>query len=218
MSYRALFFDLDGTLTDPREGILNSIQYAADFYGVRTDRNDLYKYIGPPLKDTFTELISADKAMEAILKYRERFDAGGGLFENTIYPNVEETLRKLKDMGYILCTASSKPQVFVERILDHFDIAKYFDYIGGASLDEKRSEKSDVIRYVLDLAGIRNDEVLMIGDRKFDLIGAREMNMDAVGVLYGYGDYEELSGEPNIALINNIEELLDVLKAGENDV
>jgi len=156
--------------------------------------------------------------MEAKLKYRERFDAGGGLFENTIYPNVEETLRKLKDMGYILCTASSKPQVFVERILDHFDIAKYFDYIGGASLDEKRSEKSDVIRYVLDLAGIKNDEVLMIGDRKFDLIGAREMNMDAVGVLYGYGDYEELSGEPNIALINNIEELLDVLKAGENDV
>ena len=151
MKYRALFFDLDGTLTDPREGILNSIQYAADFYGVKTNRNDLYKYIGPPLKDTFTELISEDKAMEAILKYRERFDAGGGLFENSIYPNVKETLKELKDLGYILCTASSKPQPFVERILEHFDIAQYFDYMGGASLDEQRSEKSDVIKYVLFL-------------------------------------------------------------------
>ncbi len=218
MRYKALFFDLDGTLTDPREGILNSIQYACDYYGVKTDRNDLYKYIGPPLKDTFTELISEDVAMEAILKYRERFDAGGGLFENSIYPNVKETLKELKDRGYILCTASSKPQPFVERILEHFEIAQYFDYMGGASLDEKRSEKTDVIKYVLELAGLSNEEVLMIGDRKFDLIGAREMNMDAVGVLYGYGDYDELSREPNIALINNIEELIDVLKTGERNV
>ncbi len=217
MKYRALFFDLDGTLSDPREGILNSIQYAAEYYGVHTDRQDLYKYIGPPLKNTFTELIGEDEAMDAVLKYRERFDAGGGLFENEMYDGIPEMLSRLKDMGYIMCTASSKPQTFVERILEHFDILKYFDYVGGASLDEKRSEKDRVIQYVLDMAGLENSEVLMIGDRKYDLEGAMLMGMDAVGVLYGFGDREELSEYPSIALIETPGELVDLLRAGDYD-
>lgn len=211
MGYKAIFFDLDGTLTNPEEGILNSIQYAADYYNVATVREDLKKYIGPPLVDTFKELIGEDKAEEAIEKYRERFAAGGGMYENEIYPNVRQTLSELKDKGYILCTASSKPRIFVDKILEHFDIKKYFDFVGGASLDGSVSKKEDVIKLVLQQTGIENSQVLMVGDRKFDLEGARRMNMDAVGVLYGFGSYEELSACKNVALINDITELEKIL-------
>ena len=211
MGYKAIFFDLDGTLTNPEEGILNSIQYAADYYNVATVREDLKKYIGPPLVDTFKELIGEDKAEEAVEKYRERFAAGGGMYENEIYPNVRQTLSALKDKGYILCTASSKPQIFVDKILEHFDIKKYFDFVGGASLDGKVSKKEDVIKLVLQQTGIENSQVLMVGDRKFDLEGARRMNMDAVGVLYGFGSYEELSACKNVALIDDITELEKIL-------
>lgn len=211
MGYKAIFFDLDGTLTNPEEGILNSIQYAADYYNVATVREDLKKYIGPPLVDTFKELIGEDKAEEAIEKYRERFAAGGGMYENEIYPNVRQTLSALKDKGYILCTASSKPRIFVDKILEHFDIKKYFDFVGGASLDGSVSKKEDVIKLVLQQTGIENSQVLMVGDRKFDLEGARRMNMDAVGVLYGFGSYEELSACKNVALINDITELEKIL-------
>lgn len=217
MKYKAIFFDLDGTLTNPEEGILNSIQYAADYYGISTVRNDLKKYIGPPLKDTFRELfegkmeISDSLLMEAVLKYRERFEKQGGLFENEIYPDVKETLSCLKKRGYILCTASSKPQVFVERILKHFLIDEYFDFIGGASLDEKVSSKEEVIDHVIKNTNLKSSEILMIGDRKYDLLGAAQMGMDAVGVLYGFGDYAELSACPNIAIISDVKEFLDIL-------
>ncbi len=211
MGYKAIFFDLDGTLTNPEEGILNSIQYAADYYNVATVRENLKKYIGPPLVDTFKELIGEDKAEEAVEKYRERFAAGGGMYENEIYPHVRQTLAALKDKGYILCTASSKPQIFVDKILEHFDIKKYFDFVGGASLDGTVSKKEDVINLVLQQTGIENSQVLMVGDRKFDLEGARRMNMDAVGVLYGFGSYEELSACKNIALIKDITELERIL-------
>lgn len=211
MGYKAIFFDLDGTLTNPEEGILNSIQYAADYYNVATVREDLKKYIGPPLVDTFKELIGEDKAEEAVEKYRERFAAGGGMYENEIYPNVRQTLSALKDKGYIMCTASSKPQIFVDKILEHFDIKKYFDFVGGASLDGKVSKKEDVIKLVLQQTGIEKSQVLMVGDRKFDLEGARRMNMDAVGVLYGFGSYEELSACKNVALIDDITELEKIL-------
>ena len=211
MGYKAIFFDLDGTLTNPEEGILNSIQYAADYYNVATVREDLKKYIGPPLVDTFKELIGEDKAEEAVEKYRERFAAGGGMYENEIYPNVRQTLASLKEKGYIMCTASSKPQIFVDKILEHFDIKKYFDFVGGASLDGSVSKKEDVIKLVLQQTGIENSQVLMVGDRKFDLEGARRMNMDAVGVLYGFGSYEELSACKNIALIKDITELEKIL-------
>ena len=210
MKYKAIFFDLDGTLTNPEKGILNCIQYACDYYGVKAEWDSLKKYIGPPLKDTFTELLGADKADEATSKYRERF-APVGLYENEIYDNVPNALEKLKNAGFVLCTASSKPQEFVEKILDHFDILKYFDYVGGATMDGKISEKDDVIKSVLDKTGLENNEVLMVGDRKYDLLGAEKMNMDAVGVLYGFGDFNELSACKNVCLINDITELCDIL-------
>ena len=175
MKYKVIFFDLDGTLTDPREGIVNSIQYAADYYGIKTEKQDLLKYIGPPLKDTFKELLGeryTDKlGEEAVSKYRERY-ANGGIFENKIYPNVKETLALLKEKGFVLCTASSKPQVYVKQILEYFDIDKYFDYVGGATLDGKISRKEDVINRVISDNGFSPDEILMVGDRKYDLTGA----------------------------------------------
>ena len=201
MKYKAIFFDLDGTLTNPEEGIVNSIRFAADFYGVKTVKDDLKKYIGPPLIDTFIELLGPDKekAEAAVAKYRERF-APIGLYENEIYPGVKETLEKLKEKGYVLCTASSKPQKFVDTILEHFDIKKYFDFVGGATMDGRISKKEDVIDYVLKQTGFAPRQVLMVGDRMFDLTGAAEFGMDAVGVLYGFGSREELSAYDNIAL------------------
>ncbi len=211
MKYKAIFFDLDGTLSDPQEGIINSIVYALDYYGVKAKREDLKQYIGPPLPDTFSQLIGPDMAMEAVEKYREYFKPKG-LYENNIYPGVADVLKQLKEMGFILCTASSKPQRFVEEILKYFDIAKYFDFIGGATMDEKISKKEDVINLVLQTTGIKNNEVLMVGDRKYDLEGATEMGMDAVGVLYGFGTVEELSACNSVALIEDIAQLIDIVK------
>lgn len=211
MEYKAVFFDLDGTLTNPEEGILNSIQYTTDFYNVPTERRNLRKYIGPPLLDTFVELLGEDKARRAVDKYRERFSDGGGLFENEIYPGVAETLGNLKNAGYVLCTASSKPQVFVDRILEYFDIKQYFDFVGGASLDGTISKKEDVIANVLRQTDFESCQVLMVGDRKYDLEGARRFGMDAVGVLYGFGSREELENCPNVAIIEDIKELEKIL-------
>lgn len=213
MKYKAIFFDLDGTLTNPEEGIINCIRYAAEYYGVTIDRKDRRKYIGPPLVDTFIELLGPDvqQAEEAVAKYRERFRPIG-LYENEIYDGVPETLAQLKDMGYVLCTASSKPQRFVDTILEHFDIKKYFDFVGGASMDGKISKKEDVINLVLEETGFTPQQVLMVGDRMFDLIGAKEFGMDAVGVLYGFGSYEELSSYDNIALLDDISQLINILE------
>ena len=211
MKYKAVFFDLDGTLTNPELGITSCIQYAAEYYGLKTKREDLRKYIGPPLRDTFVELIDEDHADDAVKKYRERF-APVGLFENEVYPGVPETLEKLKDVGYVLCTASSKPQNFVDTILEHFDLKKYFDFIGGATMDGRISKKEDVINIVLDETGFTPQDVLMVGDRMYDLTGAAEFGMDAVGVLYGFGSREELSAYDSIALIDNICELIKILE------
>jgi len=211
MKYKAVFFDLDGTLTNPELGITNCIRYAAEYYGVKTRREDLRKYIGPPLRDTFVELVDEEHADEAVAKYRERF-APIGLFENEVYPGVPETMAKLKEMGYILCTASSKPQNFVDTILEYFDLKKYFDFVGGATMDGRISKKEDVINIVLEETGFKPEDVLMVGDRMYDLTGAAEFGMDAVGVLYGFGSREELSAYNSIALIDNICELIKILE------
>ena len=216
MKYKAIFFDLDGTLTNPEEGIVNSIRFAAEFYGLKNVEElkpGFRKYIGPPLLDTFIELLGPDveKAEAAVAKYRERF-APIGLYENEIYPGVKETLEKLKSMGYILCTASSKPQKFVDTILEHFEVKKYFDFVGGATMDGRIGKKEDVIDYVLKETGFAPAQVLMVGDRMFDLEGAAEFGMDAVGVLYGFGSREELEKCKNIAIIENISELINILE------
>ena len=210
MKYKVVLFDLDGTLTDPQEGICKSINYALSFYGTERPLSELTKYIGPPLIDSFTEMIGKENAADAVVKYRERFSVKG-LYENHIYPNVKETLELLQNKGYVLCTASSKPQVFVEKILKHFDIDKYFSFIGGATLDGKLSEKEDVIEYVLNQINADKKDVVMVGDTRFDLIGADKMHIDAIGVTYGFGLREELSRYPHTALIDDITHIVNLL-------
>jgi len=211
MKYKYILFDLDGTLTDPQEGICRCINHALSFYGMEKPLKELTKYIGPPLLNSFAELVGEENAENAIIKYRERFSSIG-LYENKIYPNVQETLAHLKEKGYILCTASSKPQIYVEKILQYFDISQYFTIIGGASLDGKISEKKDVILLVLKQLNADKHTVVMVGDTRFDLIGEEEMGLDAIGVTYGFASEDELQQYPHIALIDDISEITDILK------
>ncbi len=210
MKYKIIFFDLDGTLTDSQEGICKSINHALSFYGIEKPLESLTKYIGPPLLDSFTELIGRENAPDAVVKYRERFSTVG-LYENKLYPNVKETLEILQNKGYTLCTASSKPQIFVEKILKYFDIDKYFTIMGGATLDGKISEKEDVIECVLNSINADKKEVVMVGDTKFDLIGADKMGIDCIGVTYGFAKKDELEKYPNIALIDDISDIIELL-------
>ena len=211
MKYKYILFDLDGTLTDPQEGICKSINHALGYYGMEKPLKELTKYIGPPLLNSFAELVGEENAQDAIVKYRERFSVVG-LYENEIYPNVKDTLSLLKEQGYILCTASSKPQIYVEKILQHFDIAQYFTIIGGSTLDGKICEKEDVINLVLNQLGADKQDVVMVGDTRFDLIGAEKMGLSAIGVTYGFASKEELSQYSNIALIDDISEITDILQ------
>jgi len=210
MKYKYILFDLDGTLTDPQEGICKSINHALSYYGMEKPLNELTQFIGPPLLKSFAGLVGEENAAQAVVYYRERFSTIG-LYENKIYPNVKETLALLKEKGYTLCTASSKPQVFVEKILKHFDIAQYFTVMGGATLDGKIGEKEQVIEMVLNSINADKKDTVMVGDTRFDLIGAEKMGLDAIGVTYGFAAKEELLQYPHIALIDDITEIFDVL-------
>lgn len=190
-----VLFDLDGTLTDSREGIINSIVYMLEYYGIRVeDREQLVPWLGPPLKDSLMKYygFSREKALEGVEKYREYFDRQG-IFENQVYPGIQKMLGRLKEMGCHLMVATSKPEVAARRVLEHFRLDSYFDYIGGATLDDSRVNKGDVIRYVLDTNGITcTEEAVMVGDREHDVRGGKENGLEVIGVLYGYGSREEL--------------------------
>lgn len=211
--YKYILFDLDGTLTDPKEGITKSFQYALKHFGIDEDLVNLEKFIGPPLHDSFRDDYNFDdeKVEEAVTKFREYF-AETGIFENKIFPNVKEILEYLHESGKVLLLATSKPTVFAERILKHFEIDQYFKHVGGSNLDGSRSEKNEVINHVLETCNISSmDDVIMIGDRKYDVLGAQKIGVDSIGVLYGYGSLEELKeANPNY-IIENIEELKNIL-------
>lgn len=195
IKYKYLFFDLDGTLTDPAIGLTNSIMYALKKFGISvSDRNELYCFIGPPLIEAFKEYFgfSYENAVLAVKYFREYF-ADRGIFENHVYPDIEEALIKLYSSGKKLVVATSKPEHFAKIVLEHFDLAKYFYFIAGSTLDETRTKKAEVINYAVHSLKITDpSEVLMIGDREHDIKGAKECGMDAAGVLYGYGSAEEL--------------------------
>lgn len=210
-----ILFDLDGTLTDPKEGIINSIIYALNKYGINTNnREDLIKFIGPPLADSFSEYFGFEKeqALEAISFYREYFSVKG-IFENSVYEKVEEMLCKLKSQGKTVILATSKPEEFALKILDYFNIKKYFDFVCGSLLDNTRTDKYEVIEFALKSLSILDKNLaVMIGDRKHDIIGAKRSGIDSVGVTYGYGSYEELkiAGASYIAdSVENLSVLLD---------
>lgn len=194
-TYSHLLFDLDGTLTDPMEGITRSVQYSLRHFGIEvTDLRSLTPFIGPPLSDSFREFygFGDERIPEAIRVMREYFNERGWR-ENRLYEGMPQLLERLQRAGYELAVATSKPVVFARRILDHFDLTRYFAVVGGAELDGSRQAKAEVIAYVLRELGVADPTTgLMIGDRRHDIAGAAAVGMDSCGVLWGYGSREEL--------------------------
>jgi phosphoglycolate phosphatase len=195
MLSRTVLFDLDGTLTDPKPGITRCIQYALSELGYKPpDANELHWCIGPPLKSSFSQLLqTSDDTLleEAILLYRSRFSTIG-LFENSLYPQIPETLKIIRAAGYQTFVATSKPQIYAARIIEYFDLAPFFDGVYGSELDGNRSVKGDLISYIIDMESLLTSTVVMVGDRSHDIIGAKKNNIAAIGVTYGYGSREEL--------------------------
>lgn len=218
-----LLFDLDGTLTDPKIGITTCVQYALKSFGIdEPDLDKLEPFIGPPLRDSFMQFydMSAGQAEAAVEKYRERFQ-DTGIFENTMYDGIPQMLRTLQSKGMHLAVASSKPQVFVERILEHFQIRQYFQVVVGSELDGRRENKDEIVWEALKrLFGdqpIEYDKVYMIGDRKFDVEGAKALNVESVGVTYGYGSMEELKAARADYIVRSVEELQRFLLRGTEE-
>ncbi len=218
-----LLFDLDGTLTNPRVGITTCVQYALKAFGIEEpELSKLEPFIGPPLRDSFMKFygFSAEQAEEAVAKYRERFQ-DTGIFENEVYKGIPEMLRTLQSKGIFLAVASSKPQVFVERILEHFDLKKYFAVIVGSELDGSRENKDEVVQEALNrlfaYKPIQRSQVYMIGDRSFDVEGARKQGIESVGVTYGFGSMEELKEAKADYIVRSVEELEKFLLRGAEE-
>lgn len=187
----SIFFDLDGTLTDPKIGITRCIQYALERLDEPVpDTEALTWCIGPPLLSTFEQLVGQQRAATAVALYRERF-ADIGLFENDPYPEIHHTLAALGRRGPKLYVASSKPLVFVQQILERFELARFFVDVYGSELDGTRTDKTELLAYALGDSGSAAPGAIMIGDRKHDAIGAQNNGLDFIGVLYGYGDRSE---------------------------
>jgi len=212
--YKYILFDLDGTLTNPEIGITSSVMYALEKFNIKVeDRRVLHPFIGPPLKYSFQIFygLSEEESELAIKYYRERFSVTG-LFENEVYEGVENLLQELRTSGKTLIIATSKPEEFTLRILEHFDLLKYFDFVAGATMDGSRGEKADVITYALEISGIEDkSQAIMIGDRNYDILGAKENGLDSIGVLYGFGDYEELTEAGANYIAKNVEDILTFL-------
>ncbi|MBE6621199.1 MAG: HAD family hydrolase [Ruminococcaceae bacterium] len=211
--YSHLLFDLDGTLTDPGEGITNSVAYALKKRGIAViDRSELYRFIGPPLTKSFMQYygLSEEDATQAVADYREYF-VPHGMFENKVYDGIADLLSDLKAGGKRLIVATSKPEKFAIQILEHFGLLSYFDRVYGATMDLSRSKKGDIIAYALAAEDISCDRALMIGDRHHDIDGAHENGLAAVGVLYGYGDREEHEAAGAEYIVSSVEELKELL-------
>ena len=213
MKYKYILFDLDGTLTDPGEGITNSVAYSLKKFGIEVeDKTELYKFIGPPLVDSFKEFygFSDDKAWQGVEYYREYF-ADKGIFENKVYKDITKVLETLRNKGYHLLIATSKPTKYAVKILEEFNLAGYFDFVSGSDMNEKNSNKSEIIRYALAMNNIAPEEAVMIGDRKHDIIGAKANGVHSIGVLYGYGDMQELQMACADDIAQTVEMILEYL-------
>jgi phosphoglycolate phosphatase len=190
----AIYFDLDGTLTDPKPGITRSIQYALQKLDHPTmpTEDELTWCIGPPLRASFVRLLGAETSADlAVTYYRERF-SDVGLYENGVYDGIGEVLTSLCASGHRLFVATSKPHVFAERIIDHFGLRDHFERVFGSELDGTRVDKSHLLEYALKQASVDPAKTLMIGDRSHDMVGAKNNGMKGIGVLYGYGSRDEL--------------------------
>jgi phosphoglycolate phosphatase len=206
--YNYILFDLDGTLTDPQEGIINSIQHALKRYGIEKKNQELISFIGPPLHHSFLEIFGTEeKAFEAVAVYREYY-ATKGIFENMVYSGMPELLKELTTKNKTMFVATSKPTFFAEQIVKYYGISHHFKAVIGSNLDGTHTDKKEIIQTILDqLPGVNPSEILMIGDRKFDIIGAKHHAIDCASVTFGYGSIEELQAEQPAYIINTIEEL-----------
>ncbi len=210
-----VLFDLDGTLTDSGPGILKCIEYALEAQGIEfPDRATMRTYLGPPLAVTFREQfgMSDSQITQAIEKYRERYH-DVGLFENSVYPGIPELLATLQESNIRLATATSKPEYSATRILQHFELDRYFEFIGAAALDGSRDSKSLVIKHTLEATGTHPDthRMLMIGDRHHDIHGAKEHGINSIGVLWGYGDQDELEQAGAIDIVSDPQQLAQLI-------
>lgn len=212
--YDYAFFDLDGTLSDPGIGITNSVMYALERFGIHvSDRAELYKFIGPPLADSFMEYCGFPeaKAMEAVGYYRQFF-ADKGIFENELFPDIPPLLERLRAAGLKLAIATSKPERFAVAIAEHFGIAHYFDFIGGAAMDETRNKKDQVIEYCISSMGISDRKrVIMVGDREHDIEGARKCGLECIAVTFGYGSREEFTAHGAAYIAGSAREVGDII-------
>ena len=210
--YDIILFDLDGTLTDPGIGITNSVAHALAHWNIEVkDRAELYKFIGPPLSDSFMRYygFSEEDAIQAIAVYREYFSVKG-LYENEVYPGIPELLSALKAAGKTVVLATSKPEALSIEILNHFGLSPYFEIIAGAGMDGVRDKKSEVIAYLLEQIHCY-DGIVMVGDTKFDILGAAAHNIPAVGVSWGYGLREDMEAAGAAAIANTMDELYTIL-------
>ncbi len=211
--YDYLFFDLDGTLTDSYDGITNSIMYALERLGISGyEKADMLPFVGPPLFESFAIMTKGDPDLteKGVKLYREYY-AEEGWAQNSVYDGVIDMLKALKEAGKKMAVATSKPEPFAVRIVEKFGLDKYFEFTAGASFDTSRAQKSDVLRYAVDRLGADKARSVMIGDRKHDVIGAKTVGLDAIGVLYGYGDRDELvsAGAKKIAAFPH--EIIDLV-------
>ena len=208
-----ILFDLDGTLTNPKEGITRCVQYALKAINQEADSlNELETFIGPPLHEQFKIHTGCDDKTADFLieKYRERF-SNTGIFENNIYEGIEDLLKYLKEKNKKIALATSKPTVYAKRILEHFGIYKYFDLCIGSELNGERVEKEDVISEVLKNLKPNLSKTVMVGDRKFDINAAKSFGISSVGVKYGFAKENELEKAKPEYLVNTVEELKTIL-------
>lgn len=209
---KTILFDLDGTLTDSGEGIINCVILALEHFGLPVPSRDALRvFVGPPLHESFIKHgVPADKADEAVEVYRSRY-IPIGKFENTPYPGIRDMLEALKAEGHALFVATSKPEQMSIDILEHFDLAKYFDRICGATMDTSRTNKEAVIAYLLE-QNQNTGNIIMVGDTKFDVIGAKAHNIPCVGVSWGYGEVCDMLEAGAVEIAHSAEELFSILQ------
>lgn len=209
-NYQYILFDLDGTLTDSGPGIVNSVAYSLEKKQIPVeDKARLYKFVGPPLVESYMKEygFSKEGAAQMVDIYREYYGAKG-VFENAVYEGIEELLKKLNEAGKNLIIATSKPEPYARLIMKHFGLDKYFTYIAGSNMDETRTKKAEVIRYALKSCGITElEKAVMVGDHEHDVIGAKEVGLSCIGVLYGYGDRKELEDAGADWILETVEDL-----------
>lgn len=208
---KSVLFDLDGTLTDSGEGIINCALFALEHFGIPApSRETMRVFVGPPLWESFEKFgVPHDKADEAVKIFRSRY-VPIGKFENTPYPGIHDLLAKLKFNGCKLYVATSKPEITAVEVLEHFDLAQYFDEICGADLDRSRTSKSQVIAYLLEKAQ-PGEQMIMVGDTAYDVIGAAEHGIPTIGVAWGYGNVSDMQQAGALAIANTMQELFEYI-------